>query len=96
MLKKLSNVIMLSLLISLVGSIGSIPAVRASTTIPVTTDTDMVADDGRCSLREAIEAANTDTASGLSAVERPVGSGNDTITVPDGCLLEKLQMKRLQ
>lgn len=59
-----------------------IPPARAATTIPVTINSDTVADDGSCSLREAIAAANADTASGSSAGECPAGSGSDTITVP--------------
>jgi CSLREA domain-containing protein len=53
-----------------------------ATTIPVTTNLDTVADDGACSLREAVIAANTDTASGTSAGECPAGSENDTIVIP--------------
>ena len=52
------------------------------TMIPVLTNSDRVADDGSCSLREAIDAANTDTASGSSPGECPAGNGRDTITVP--------------
>lgn len=51
----------------------------AATTITVTTAADVVAADGLCSLREAIIAANTDTASGGMAGECPAGSGADTI-----------------
>ncbi len=53
-----------------------------ATTIPVLINSDTVADDGSCSLREAIAAANTDTASGSSPGECPAGSGSDTITIP--------------
>jgi CSLREA domain-containing protein/uncharacterized repeat protein (TIGR01451 family) len=53
---------------------------QAQTTIIVTTADDVVADDGVCSLREAITTANTDTASGAAAGECPAGSGSDTIT----------------
>lgn len=45
-------------------------------------NSDTVADDGSCSLREAIAAANTDKPSGASAGECPKGDGSDTITVP--------------
>jgi len=52
-------------------------------TIPVNTTADVVADDGFCTLREAIVAANTNTASGASAGECPTGvSGTDFITFP--------------
>ena len=49
-------------------------------TITVTTTDDELNADGDCSLREAIQAANTDTAiDGCSA-----GSGDDIITLSDG------------
>ena len=54
---------------------GAIP-VQANGSITVTTTTDVIANDGQCSLREAIIAANTDiTFNNCSA-----GSGADTIT----------------
>jgi len=40
--------------------------------------------DGVCTLREAIIAANTNTASGPAAGECPAGSGADTIILPAG------------
>ena len=52
----------------------------AAATINVTTTTDELNSDGDCSLREAIIAANTDT-----AVDNcPAGNGADTINVPAG------------
>ena len=45
------------------------PAMGAS--ILVNTTADAIADDGQCSLREAIIAANTDTASGALPGECP-------------------------
>jgi CSLREA domain-containing protein len=57
---------------------------RAGTTITVSTTADAVADDGECSLREAIAAANTDSPSGSSAGECPAGSGSDVVSVPPG------------
>jgi len=52
-----------------------VPVAHAGTTITVTTAMDELNDDGDCSLREAIQAANTD-----SAVDAcPAGSGADTI-----------------
>lgn len=47
----------------------------AATMITVTTANDSLADDGQCSLREAVIAANTDSATGGC----PAGSGADTI-----------------
>jgi CSLREA domain-containing protein len=59
--------------------IAAIPA-QAGTTIIVTTTNDEMNADGDCSLREAIQAANTDSAvSGC-----PSGNGADTIVVPAG------------
>lgn len=42
---------------------------------------DDIDDDGECTLREAIIAANTDTASGVTANECIAGSGDDTIGI---------------
>ena len=53
-------------------------------TITVTTQDDVTADDGRCSLREAIGAANADATSGATAGECPAGLDADTIDVPPG------------
>ncbi len=61
----------------------SVPAYAA--TITVTTTADTTANDGVCTLREAIVAANTNTASGAMAGECVAGSaGMDTInfTIP--------------
>ena len=56
------------------------PGGAHAATIAVTTAADELDGDNECSLREAIQAANTDTAvSGCVA-----GSGADTITVPAG------------
>lgn len=57
---------------------------RPITTIAVTTFSDVTANDGVCSLREAVQSANTDTPSGGAAGECPAGSGADTITLPSG------------
>ncbi len=54
------------------------PAAAAG--IIVNSAADTVADDGVCTLREAITAANTDTASGATTGECAAGSGADTIT----------------
>ncbi len=52
----------------------------AAGNIVVNTDADTVADDGVCTLREAITAANSDTASGATAGECAAGAGANTIT----------------
>ncbi len=55
------------------------PGARANT-ITVTTTSDAIADDGMCTFREAIVAANTNMASGVSGGECGAGaSGLDTI-----------------
>lgn len=56
------------------------PKVVGAVTIPVSTTVDELNSDGDCSLREAIEAANTDTA--VDAC--PPGSAGDTVTLPGG------------
>src|SRR3990170_8265891 len=55
-----------------------------ATTITVNSAADVIADDGVCTLREAITAALTDTASGATPGECAAGSGADTITLPAG------------
>ena len=54
--------------------------VQAATTITVTTTADVIADDGECSLREAVLAANSDSAVG----DCPAGSGADMIVFAAG------------
>ncbi len=48
-------------------------------TILVNSSADTIADDGQCTLREAIIAVNTSTASGATANECIAGSGSDVI-----------------
>jgi CSLREA domain-containing protein len=48
-------------------------------TIVVNSTADVAADDGQCTLREAIVAANTDTASGAVAGECAAGNGGDMV-----------------
>src|SRR5690242_2226948 len=59
-------------------------ATAAATTIAVTTTADELSDDGHCSLREAIMAANTDAAVFLGAGECAAGNGADTVVLPAG------------
>jgi CSLREA domain-containing protein len=63
------------------GFIGSlaVPSALAASLV-VNSLADVAANDGGCTLREAITAANTDTASGAAAGECPAGSGTDVIT----------------
>jgi CSLREA domain-containing protein len=63
--------------------LGSAPPGWAAT-VAVTTEDDVVAADGSCSLREAITAANTDAAPFAGAGECAAGSGADTVSVPAG------------
>lgn len=71
-----------------VGALGLVLAVAGSPAlaalIQVTTTNDILANEGACSLREAVIAANTDTASGGAVGECAAGSGADTIQVPAG------------
>jgi CSLREA domain-containing protein len=53
-------------------------------TLTVNTTLDVVAADGQCSLREAITAANNDSAVFAGAGECPAGEGADTISLPAG------------
>jgi CSLREA domain-containing protein len=78
--KRLVVTVMLLLGISAIaGFIMETPA-HASTTITVTTTADELNQNGSCSLREAIQAANTDTA--VDAC--PAGNGTDNIILPSG------------
>jgi CSLREA domain-containing protein len=52
--------------------------------IPVSTYDDTTANDGLCSLREAVTAANSDTPSGPAAGECLAGEGADIIQLPGG------------
>ena len=58
--------------------------VAHAATITVNSTTDAIADNGECTLREAIIAANTDTASGVAAGECGAGAGADIIELPAG------------
>jgi CSLREA domain-containing protein len=52
--------------------------------IEVSSTLDVVANDGLCTLREAILAANSGSSSGSAPGECPAGSGTDIIIVPAG------------
>jgi CSLREA domain-containing protein len=69
------------LTLALLGVLGAgPPAARAATLTDIDTTGDDFTTNGNCTLREAIEAANTDTAVDLCAA----GSGADTVLVPAG------------
>src|SRR4051794_29057090 len=54
----------------------------ASTTIPVTTTADVIANDGQCSLREAVISSNTDVANPTDCVDG--GPTDDYLTLGAG------------
>ena len=60
----------------------AVPAYGA--TITVNTELDSAVNEGRCSLREAVAAANGDAPSGAAPGECAAGSGTDLIAVPAG------------
>ena len=64
-------------------TLGSASGASAAT-IAVSVGDDVVAADGQCSLREAITAANTDSAPFAGAGECAPGSGADTVVLPAG------------
>ncbi len=70
----------LSILALVTLSLGLMPAVSHAAAVTVTTTADEYGTGSACSLREAIHAANQDTAFGGCAA----GSGADTISVPAG------------
>ncbi len=78
-LSPVARALALALLTVLVLVVGLRPA-QAAVGIVVNVDGDIVADNGFCTLREAITAANTDTASGTTAGECAAGAGADVIT----------------
>ena len=69
-----------ALLAAMFGSLVMVTPVRAGG-IAVNNSDDVVADDGACTLREAILSANTDKASGAKDGECSAGSGADIITL---------------
>ena len=61
-----------------------LPGSALTASLPVNTTDDVVAPDGKCSLREAISAANNDAPVFLGQGECPAGNGADTIVLPAG------------
>lgn len=66
---------MILIIIFMLSGLFAMQPASAAATITVTTTTDSIADDGQCSLREAVLSANTDTGTGGC----PAGSGADVI-----------------
>ncbi|HET6691046.1 MAG TPA: choice-of-anchor Q domain-containing protein [Miltoncostaeaceae bacterium] len=64
-------------------ALGAPAAAAQAATIPVTTTADTVADDGACSLREAVFAARFD----MPVQGCPAGSGEDTVALGSGTFL---------
>jgi hypothetical protein len=62
----------------------ALPASALGATINVNSQADVIADDGLCTLREAVIAGNTDAASGATPGECGAGGGADIIEVPGG------------
>lgn len=71
------------LAIALLAACSGAPPASAATIVVDGTD-DVVADDGVCTLREAVIAANTDTPSGATPGECNAGAGADVIELPAG------------
>ena len=71
------------LLVLVISSAFSVRPVSAGS-ISVTSFLDVVADEGVCTLREAINSANQDSPSGSQPGECPAGSGADEIDLPAG------------
>src|SRR5258706_14921730 len=59
----------------------AVPARAAGSVIHVTTPKDVVTNDGRCSLREAVNAANSNAASGARKGECVAGSSSASDTI---------------
>ncbi len=71
---------LIAVLASNLGSAVTFTPAYAAGSISVNSNLDTIANDGKCTLREAITSANTDTASGGAGGECAAGSGADTIT----------------
>lgn len=68
-------------LLALVLATGALPSRASANTITVNSGGDVLANDGACTLREAVIAANTDTPSGAAPGECPRGAGPDDIVI---------------
>lgn len=67
--------------LGIVGLLMLIASPAIAVKITVNSTDDVIADDGKCTLREAVIAANTDTASGSIKGECQAGIGADTIVL---------------
>ncbi|HYK43396.1 MAG TPA: CSLREA domain-containing protein [Thermoanaerobaculia bacterium] len=76
----MGRLLRISVQIAIAAAIAAIPTAAYANTITVNSTADVVANDGQCTFREAIIAANTNTASGGTAGECAAGAaGLDTI-----------------
>jgi CSLREA domain-containing protein len=66
-------------ILAMLFSFANVSPAHAAVGIVVNSDADIVADDGFCTLREAITAANSDSASGATFGECAAGVGADSI-----------------
>lgn len=82
----LLRIVVLTFVALMLGSTQFLTPHASAAAITVNSFADVEADDGQCTLREAIEAANTDSASGALPGECPAGSGPDVIHVPGGSI----------
>ena len=83
---KLLNIgLILALIAGLFSVAGPVRAATAGTTITVTSNIDSLANDGVCTLREAVISANKNASSGSKPKECPAGSsaGVDRIVLPN-------------
>jgi CSLREA domain-containing protein len=78
---KRTIVIRIFLLLAIVGLLMLATSPVMAARIKVNSTEDLIADDGSCTLREAIIAANADTASGSMNGECQAGNGADTIVL---------------
>jgi CSLREA domain-containing protein len=73
--------------VAFVAGLLALPSAALAATIEVSTGTDVVAADGKCSLREAITSANLHAAPFTGPGECAAGTGGDTIMLPPGSVL---------
>jgi CSLREA domain-containing protein len=71
-------------LLLVTAALAAAPSSALASTITVDIRTDVMAADGHCSLREAIQAANARAAPFPGAGECAAGDGNDTVVLPSG------------
>ena len=83
-MKKKTTGIKILMFFGIVGLLMIVAMPSMARTIKVNSTDDIIANDGLCTLREAVIAANTDTASGAMDGECRAGKGADTIKLKKG------------